>query len=80
MKKCFECDSERIIKNAKTIDMAGFAHLAAAVDAQPDALVFKQRSESAVRAEICADCGYISIYAVNPQLLWTAYQSQKNDV
>ena len=83
MKKCPECESERIIKDARAIDRTedlvniGFQ---VAVDENPDALIFKSAVYSETKAEICADCGYIQFYAVTPRTLWTAYQTRQKDV
>ncbi|MBS1796588.1 MAG: hypothetical protein JSS81_22335 [Acidobacteria bacterium] len=81
MKKCPECNSDKIVKNVIVIDRGDHnsTHfLRVAVDEEPDALIFKHRSYSDVRAEVCAFCGYVGFYAENPQILWTAYQKQGN--
>lgn len=83
MKKCPDCNSENIVKNAHAIDQsenymnAGFN---VAVDEYPDALMFKQRIYSAVDADVCGECGFIQFYAKSPKILWTAYQNQKKNV
>lgn len=83
MKSCPECNSQKIIKNVIAIDR-GDANsnqiTRIAVDEKPEALIFKQRSYSDVSANVCADCGYITFYALNPQILWAAYQNQSNNV
>jgi hypothetical protein len=75
MKKCPECSSEKIIKNAETINTDN-SQLKIAVAAQPDALIMKKRTYSDVRAELCADCGYVRFYATDPKELWSAYQNR----
>ena len=80
MKKCAECNSEKIIKDALVIDRgdANSDHiLQVAVDEKPSAFVFKNRMYSDVKADVCADCGYISFYAIYPENLWTTYQNRK---
>ena len=80
MKKCPECDSDKIIKDALIIDRgdANSDHiLQVAVDEKPNASFFKQRLYSNVKADVCADCGYTAFYAANPEILWTAYQNRK---
>ncbi len=83
MKKCPDCNSEKIIKNAKAIDRAegnvnmGFS---VAIDEFPDAFVFKQRTYSEVDADVCGECGFVQFYAKNPEILWTAYQNQVKNV
>ena len=51
-----------------------------AVDADPDALLFKGTVYSEVRADVCADCGFIRFYAANAQNLWRTYQNGRKDV
>lgn len=76
MKKCFECESEKIIKNAnvwETNKDGGDESLRVAIDQSPNALIFRKRKCSTVRADVCADCGFIKMYATQPQILWEAY-------
>lgn len=83
MKKCPDCGSENIIKNAMAIDQSGNygnMNFSVAVDEYPDALMFNQRVYSAVAADVCGECGFIQFYAVNNAALWTAYQNQKKNV
>lgn len=82
MKECRECNSTRIIKNARALDRGDYnANLGfnVAVDEKPEAMIFKQARGSAVRADVCADCGYISFYADDPENLWMGYQNQLNN-
>ena len=83
MKNCPECNSEKIIKNVRVLDNTENyvnADLRIAVDENPDALIFKQRSYSIVKAKACGDCGFIQFYAEDPKMLWTAYQNQQNKI
>jgi transcription initiation factor TFIIIB Brf1 subunit/transcription initiation factor TFIIB len=75
MKNCPECKSEKIIKDAEAINTDS-SQLKIAVAAQPDALIMKKRVYSDVKAEVCADCGYVRFFAVDPQELWSAYQKR----
>lgn len=75
MKNCPECNSQKIIKTAETINTDN-SQLKIAVAAQPDALIMKKRSYSDTRAEVCADCGHVQFYAADPQALWSAYQNR----
>jgi len=80
MKKCPDCNSEKIIKNAKAIDRGEgnvSMDFSVAVDEFPEAYVFKHRISSAVDADVCGECGFIQFYAKNPELLWDAYQNQE---
>ena len=83
MKKCPECDSQKIISDAKMIERGdGNASyfIRVGIDEKPDALFFKQRIHSEVKANVCADCGYIHLYAEDPKTLWSAYQNRQNNV
>ena len=82
MKKCPECESERIIKDALALDRGDYnanVGFQVAVDEKPEAFMFKQRITSTTNVEICGDCGYIQFYAKNPESLWLAYQNRLNN-
>lgn len=80
MRNCPECNSPYIVKDVIALDRgdhnAGFS-LTVAVDENPDAWVFKSRNYSETRAEVCGHCGYIQFFALDPALLWTAYQNRQ---
>ena len=82
MKNCLECGSERIVSDVKVIDYNenSARDLQVAVDENPDALIFKQRNYSTVKAKVCADCGYIHFFATNPQMLWQTYQNREKNI
>lgn len=80
MKKCPECSSEKVIKNALIQDYAQGGRTMIVVHQKPDALILKQAVYSDTRAELCGDCGYVQKYAENPQTLWYAYQTSISDV
>ena len=79
MKKCSECKSEKIIKNANVweTDHSSDKPLNVAIDQSPNAFIFKERNYSTVRADVCADCGFIKLYATQPKFLWEAYLRQQ---
>ena len=79
MKKCLECDSENIIENVLVLDQDGGSGLKfrIAIDQAPSAFIFKERIYSDVTAKVCADCGYISFYAVDLQSLISADQNRE---
>ncbi len=83
MKSCPDCNSQKIIKDAKALDRGDSNSnndMRVSVDEKPDALIFKQRNYSDIRAHICGDCGFIQFYADDPKTLWMAYQNRQNDV
>ena len=80
MKKCPDCNSEKVIQNAKAIDLGesnANLSLSVAVDESPEAFIFKKRVYSEVDADVCGECGFIQFYAKDPKSLWTAYQNQE---
>ena len=83
MNECPECGSEKIVKNAVLKDIgetyAEFT-LRVSVDQNPDALIFRKRVHSNVRAEVCGECGYLRPFAAEPRDLWNAYQTSISDV
>ncbi len=54
--------------------------LRVAVDKKPEAWLLKKRTHSYLRAEICADCGFVQVYATDPAALWDAYQTSLSNV
>lgn len=79
MRNCPECKSPYIVKDAIALDRgdhnAGFI-LTVATDEKPEAWLFKSRSFSETRAQVCGSCGYIQFFATDPGLLWQAYQNR----
>lgn len=64
----------------KTERNLGDTGLEVAIDESPDALIFKNRFRSDVRADICGECGYIEIYATNPHGLYRTYQISMGEI
>ena len=75
-KTCSKCDSKNIIPNA-LIEDKGMSNvpwsLSVRVEEKPDALVFKGRHTTALRAWVCGACGFAELYAEEPQALYDAY-------
>lgn len=76
VEKCAKCGLE-VIQRAMVVDYSkrGEQHLNVRVDADPEAIMFKQAARSEVRAYICGSCGYIELYAEKPEELYRASQS-----
>ena len=67
--KCPKCGSGDIIADAKAIDRGhgnAMRDLSVATFRNPEALIFKEKSETTVSAWVCAECGYIEFYADQP--------------
>ncbi len=76
MKNCIKCNSEKIIPNARVLDEGQYAsgYLKIAIDENPEAFFFKDRTLNDVKVSVCGDCGFIEFYAVSPQILYEVYQ------
>jgi len=85
-KRCATCGSERIIPMATVRDRAhtalggsGFAidaESVVAINTNPHAGIFAQRHVlSRIHAWVCGDCGYMPLFADDPQQLYAAYQA-----
>jgi predicted nucleic-acid-binding Zn-ribbon protein len=76
--KCVKCSAE-VIQHATVVDIRQLdGNLRVSVASNPDALMFKNATYSAVHAYICSACGYTELYADNPRELYEAYQVAKS--
>ena len=60
--KCIQCQSERLVHNAKAVDYIDFGvkrPLKLELDSNPDAWVFKGTTAGELNATVCADCGFV---------------------
>lgn len=80
MRLCPKCDSSKIIPNVRILDRSeyGDGQLRLAVDANPDALIFKDRLHGQLVADICGDCGYVELKVENPAELYEHYRQSKD--
>ena len=68
--QCAKCGSGDVIADAKVIDRAHLnmqSDLSVATDRRPEALLFKGQVTTTVSAWVCAVCGFVELYADNPQ-------------
>ena len=81
-KRCAACGSEKIIPLATVRDRVQSAALAPisaepviAINTNPHAGILAQRHVlSRIHAWVCGECGYMPLFADDPQELYTAYQ------
>jgi len=66
--KCPKCGSGEVIADAMAVDANAYP-LSVATELAPEALVFKDRRFSDVTAWVCAQCGYVELYAKAPGTL-----------
>ena len=78
-KRCPACQSQRLVPGVRIVDhnQALARNLTVEVDRNPDALMFRGTMPSDLRAWICSECGYTSIFADRPSELFAAYQASK---
>ncbi len=70
--RCPKCGATEIIADAKAIDRgeSNFQkEFTVATFGRPEALIFKEKHTSTVSAWICAQCGYVELYADSPAAL-----------
>jgi hypothetical protein len=82
---CLRCGStERMIPYASLADQSGIGEGRVDSheifwDANPTALLFKQRFRSAVFAHVCCDCGHVEmLVGRDKEGLWNAYEASKS--
>jgi len=68
--KCPKCGSSDVIADATAVD-SGHGHiegeLKLATFRKPEAFIFKGQLSTTVSAWVCADCGYVELYADSPR-------------
>ncbi len=73
---CLRCGSDSIIPDVRPVDR-GEANARYVTEVgivtNPAALMFKGEVRSETRAQVCADCGFVEVYAVDPEALWNAH-------
>jgi predicted nucleic-acid-binding Zn-ribbon protein len=76
---CAKCDSDKIIPRARVMDKGDYGSegdLNIAIDGNPEAFLFKDRTRWSVSARVCGSCGFVEFYAANPETIYSAYQNQ----
>ncbi len=66
--KCPKCGSSEVIADAKPIqpNPVGDDRILIATFRKPKAAVFKGQASTTLSAWVCADCGYVELYADAP--------------
>ena len=70
--QCAKCGSRDVIADAKVIDHTHHSSqtdLSLGIYRKPQALIFKGQVRTTVSAWVCASCGFIELYADNPDSL-----------
>ena len=74
--RCLRCGSDSVVPDVRALSLdSNGAHnpLEVGVQRHPEALVFKGEVRSKVRAQVCADCGFVELSAADPEALWQAH-------
>jgi hypothetical protein len=82
MEICPKCESDKIISDARVLDHAHYSSdvgLHVAVDENPTAWIMKDTETSKVSAQICGNCGYVELYALDPDALYQAFLASKQN-
>jgi hypothetical protein len=72
-RRCPQCGSLKIVPNVSILDHLG-GNLQVAVDADPEALIFKDRLYARLFADVCGDCGHVEFKAEHPATFYEHYR------
>ena len=72
--KCPKCGSTDVIADAKAIDRSHSTNpkhteFTVATFRKPDEIIFEGQQDTAVSAWVCAECGFVELYADSPKAL-----------
>ena len=73
--RCLRCGSDSVIPDARLVDRGDADARKPAevgVVTNPAAWVFKGEVRTPTRAQVCGDCGFVEVYATDPDVLWQA--------
>jgi hypothetical protein len=72
---CAKCGSTKIIPDAQIFDQGQYSdgHLKVVVAEDPEAWVFKGNKLTALRAQVCGECGHAELRVEDPHLLYEVY-------
>ena len=73
---CLRCGSDSVIPDVRPVDRDNNDTSKAqqlALARTPGALMFKGTEFVAMTAQVCADCGFVELHAVDPEALWQAH-------
>ena len=78
-RQCTKCGSTKVIPSIRIRDQGQHSDgkLSTFVDADPEALIFKDRVYSKILADICGECGHVELRAENPSNLYNHYLQSK---
>jgi predicted nucleic-acid-binding Zn-ribbon protein len=73
--KCAKCGSTKIMPDIQVFDQGQHSdgRLKVVIAEEPNALIFKRNKLTALRAQICGECGYTELAVEDPHMLYEAY-------
>ncbi|MBN1568282.1 MAG: hypothetical protein JXA73_10585 [Acidobacteria bacterium] len=79
-RQCPKCGSKKIIPNTRIRDQgqSSDGKLKAFIDADPEALIFKDRLYSMLLADICGECGHVELRVEQPDSLYNHYLQSRS--
>ena len=70
MEKCPKCSSAILMDHLRVIaESEGSGDIVVEAYGDPKAVVFRQAVRSRVEATVCGGCGYMELFALDPQIL-----------
>jgi len=77
--KCPKCRSQDVLPDVRINDRGYPAdgELQVEVQARPMAMVLKGKTRSTLRAWLCASCGYVELYSLNPDEFVAEHEAKK---
>lgn len=75
--KCASCGSERLVHRARLFKPPAILHGDLILEIPPAGLPGTERYRTALRADVCIECGHVQIHAVDLTVLREAYERQQ---
>lgn len=81
MKRCPLCGSSKIIPDLQVEDGESYPSRfhRVHVDRHPKAMLMRDPVESRLLVSVCGSCGFASLFAEDPELLYMAYMQQSGE-
>ena len=79
-KQCAKCGSGKMMEDVQVFDQGQHSDgkLKLVVAEKPDAMLFKQNKLHAIKAQVCADCGFAELYLENPGEFYKSYRKSRS--
>ncbi len=74
--RCLKCGSDAMVPDALLLERTNEGRrrpVETVVQTRPDAWVLKGEVSQPTRAQVCGDCGFVELYAVDPHAIWDAH-------